>query len=146
MKPLRRLIAALAVPAFVALAAGSASAEGEKEVPARYQILAVKDGFVRLDTQTGTMVHCQSEIGNFNCAAIETEEKPDYAIRARPDGNDTSELETRIGRLEARIKQLEERSVKYPSEEDLDRTFSMMERFMRRFMDQAGKDSDETSL
>ena len=92
----------------------------------RYQLERTEDGYVRLDTQTGTMSLCREQGDQLICQ-MATE--------------DREALEDRIDALADRIAALEERSggpaeeqtSDLPSDEELERSMGIMETFMRRF-------------
>lgn len=101
--------------------AGGASAQ-----ESRYQLERTQDGYVRLDTQTGTMSLCREQGEQLICQ-MATE--------------DREALEDRIDALADRIAALESRSdvpsegdrSALPSDEELERSMGIMETFMRRF-------------
>ncbi len=90
----------------------------------RFQLEKTEQGIVRLDTQTGAMTLCRDENGTLAC-------------RMQPD--ERAAYEAELDRLEKRVTALEERLSHtplnaLPSDEEVDRSLSIMERFMRRFM------------
>ncbi len=92
----------------------------------RYQLERTADGYVRLDTETGTMSLCREQGDQLICQ-MATE--------------DREALEDRIDALSDRIAALETRTgattdgqrSDLPSDEELERSMGIMETFMRRF-------------
>jgi hypothetical protein len=90
-----------------------------------YQLERTEDGYVRMDTRTGRMWLCRETSGSLTCdPATET-----GAAVAPP-----SDLEARVAALEAQIAGEPQAAGQLPSDEEFERSLSMMERFMRRFM------------
>ena len=107
------------LPVAVALAAAPASAGAEPKSEQRFEIVAVADGVVRLDTATGTMTHCREQGDGFSCKVIGAE----ASAITRPA-----------------LPQAEGKNSKL---EDFDQALGMMERAMKRFMAIAG-DKDKS--
>lgn len=133
------LILALVAP----LAASAADAAVN-----RFQIEKTKYGFVRLDGQTGAMIFCRED---------------DEAVACSPASSEASAVEDQVKALEEKVKALEtnlkaseERarasqeklmaamrdagkvplvSGRLPTDKEIDDTFSVFEKFMRKFMD-----------
>ena len=103
------------LPVAVVLAAAPVTAGAEPKADQRFQIVAVADGVVRLDTVTGAMTHCRDQGDGFSCKLIGTE--PSAAI-ARPA----------LPKAESKDSKLE----------DFDQALGMMERAMKSFMAIAG--------
>lgn len=88
---------------------------------ARYQLISVSGGFVRLDMVTGVMTFCRDEVDSFRCSPIQAdtarqEMRPGAGIEPRQsDGREPGFKEDKSG-------------------EDFDRALSMMDKAMRRFM------------
>jgi hypothetical protein len=103
----------------------------------RYQLERTENGYVRLDTQTGAMSICQERGEQLVCrlAADERDamETDSVGLRAELDA------------LERRVAALEEGRPAggLPSDEELDRTLSFMERFFRTFMGLAQEWSED---
>ncbi len=85
----------------------------------RYQLQQTPNGVVRLDTQTGELSYCHDADGTLTCASSEGEDIIRQKIEA---------LEARIAALEASLSNKE-----LPSDEELERGFSIMENFIKRF-------------
>ncbi|MCO6187180.1 hypothetical protein [Rhizobium sp. L1K21] len=86
---------------------------------ARYQLQPTPEGLVRLDTHTGELAYCREVAGALEC----TQAQSDAALLKR------------IEALEKRIAVLERQSPAddLPSDAELEKGFSIMEKFMRRF-------------
>lgn len=89
----------------------------------RFTLEKTEDGYVRLNTETGAMSLCEERSGQLVC---------------RMATEDRAAFEDELAALNARVEALEEKlgtgTFGLPSEEDLDRTFGIMERFFKRFM------------
>lgn len=108
----------------------------------RFVMLPGDDGFVRLDTFTGEMSACSEADGQIVC---------------RMAADERMALEKEIDLLEERIAALEKAlendtpglSESFPTDEEIDKTFGMMEKMMRRFLgiiedfDSKNKELDE---
>ena len=111
--------------AIAVLAVGPSSAQEE-----RYSLERTDTGYVRMDRQTGEMSICTETAGDLFCRKASDE---------RDDGGDLGEirrLRQRIDALETRLTALEAAPPKdeLPSEETVEQTLSIMERFFRRFV------------
>lgn len=90
----------------------------------RFQLERTDRGIVRLDTETGAITTCRDENDELTC-------------RMAPD--ERAAYETELNLLEKRVTALEERLSqtppdRLPSDAEVDRSLSIMERFMRTFM------------
>jgi hypothetical protein len=107
------------------LLSGAVLAQDREET--RFRLEKTENGgFVRLDTQTGAMTLCRDEGGNLTC---------------RMAADERAAYERELELLERRISALEEKAGASPSpnripgEAEIEQTLSIMERFMRRFME-----------
>lgn len=118
-----------------ALAIGSAAAAER----GRFVLEPAEDGFIRLDTETGTVSHCRSRDGNWRCESLADERKAlDDEIGRLAEEN--RRLEQRVAELEAELGHDHApggSSLKLPSEEDVDRVVGFFENLMRRLIDMA---------
>jgi hypothetical protein len=100
------------------------------EDTARYSLEKTADGYVRMDRQSGEMSVCKETDGQLVCR-LAADERAAYETSA-------AALAKRLDALEQKVAALEGGSAKslsaLPSEEEFDKTLSMMERFFRRFM------------
>lgn len=114
-----------------ALLAGLAATSAHAEDIGRYRLEKTADGYVRMDTETGTMSKCSEQSGQLVCrmAADERNAFQDEADRLR---SSIKALEERVGKLENSLSARLES--KLPSEEEFNRTMGYMERFFRGFL------------
>ncbi len=90
-----------------------------------FQLERTEDGYVRMDTRTGRMWLCREASGGLTC---------DPATETGSAATTVADLEARIAALEAQIAAVPQASGQLPSDEEFERSLSVMERFMRRFM------------
>ena len=109
MRPeVRCLLFALAGVAVLAAPAWSGDAKPPAGVPTgagRYVLSAARDGFVRLDTVTGTVSHCSQQAGVWHCDTIAGE---DARLKARLDAIslEVAKVSTAVAALGARVADL----------------------------------------
>lgn len=96
----------------------------------RYSLEKTGEGYVRMDKQSGQMSICRETDGQLVCR-LAADERDAYETAAALLGKRLDTLEQRLAALENGAPK--PRNV-LPSEEEFDKTLSMMERFMRRFM------------
>ncbi len=105
----------------------------------RYALEKTADGYVRMDKSTGQMSICKEADGQLVC---------------RIAADERSAYEDSLAGLTKRVEALEQKMLTMsgtapqsqnalPSEEEFDKTLSMMERFMRRFMGVVREFDDE---
>jgi hypothetical protein len=123
----------------LSMAAMLAASAAHADQTGRYVFQKSGDGFARLDSETGQISLCDNKSDQLTCRPA-TEEKQ------APQG-EIDRLNQKIDKLEGRVADLEKRMVSpkdlLPSDEQVDRTLGIMERFFRRFMDIA-RDFDKT--
>ena len=120
----RKSTAALLLATGIALAGATQAALAQE---GRFVMERTESGFVRLDTFTGELSVCSAAEGQMVC---------------RMAADERLALEQQIDQLEERITELEqktgempaERPGGLPSDEEIDRTFGIMEQMMRRFL------------
>lgn len=127
MKAIGAIAVILAAMPFTP-AAQAQDATAEKPAPGRFQLERMTDGVVRLDTQTGAMSLCHEKEGNLVC---------------RMAADERAAYEQQLDRLEGRVAALEARAgtasglvspgKEMPSDEEVERSIGIMERFMRSF-------------
>lgn len=102
----------------------------------RYQLQPVEGGVVRLDTATGEMTLCKADGGKLACA-------PSAQMPAAnaPAASDLAALKARVDALERQMAGAS-KGADLPTDAEVDRSLSIMEKFMRRFMGIA-KDLDQ---
>jgi|EndMetStandDraft_4_1072995.scaffolds.fasta_scaffold669118_1 hypothetical protein len=118
VKILAALLALTALPAFAQ----------EKE-PARYQLISVSGGFVRLDAVTGEMTFCRDEVDSFRCSPISTDAAK---MEVKPEAG---------ARLQRDTAKKDDSAI-----EDFDKALTMMERAMKSFMAMTQENPKECAL
>lgn len=109
----------------------------------RYVMKDVEGGFIRLDTGTGAVSLCRSLNEQWRCEPVaDAEDALQDEINRLAEEN--AALQQKLSELTGPQGQ---RSIgptlELPSEEDLDRIFGIVERFMRRFIDFARSLSED---
>jgi hypothetical protein len=118
---------ALIIPA--ALAAGlTGSARGE-EVD-RYRLEKTENGYIRMDTRTGEVSTCEEKTGQLVCRIA-----PDERLALQ---DEIERLQAKLDALDQRVAKLEAQpsipKVLIPSDEEVDKSLDIMEKFFHRFM------------
>ena len=116
-------ISALPLTFAALLLAGTAHAEGE----GRYRMEKTDTGFVRLDTASGDVSLCREQDGQIVC---------------RMAADERAAFEKELDLLTRRVEALEKGGVSgetaakpsMPTDEEIDRTMTIMEKMMQRFM------------
>ena len=130
------------LPALAALfvSASSIGATAQDD-PGRFSMTPTPNGILRLDRQTGVVSRCETQAGTFRCSVVPDERtalqdeidrltRENAALRARLDAPDTSP----------------KASPGLPSDAELDRALSLMERALRRFKDIMREPADAKPL
>ena len=91
------------------------------DLPGRYTIERVEDGFLRLDSMTGAVSLCAPRNKVWSCATVSDDTE---TLRAENEA-----LKDRIAELEAASKTLT-----LPSDEDIDRMMDMLNRMVERLI------------
>ncbi len=114
---------------LIAMAAGISAADAQETDAGRFRLEKAADGFVRLDTKTGAMTLCREQDGALVCR-MAADERAAYQ-------EDLDRLEKRVGALEQALATGRPlsggKSETMPSDEEVDRSIGIMERFMRSF-------------
>lgn len=97
----------------------------------RYRLEKSAEGYVRMDTQTGTMSLCEEKSGQLVCRVAADERTAFQDEIDRLQGS-VKALEERVARLEGSASTRQESNL--PSEEEFEKTMGYMERFFRTFM------------
>jgi hypothetical protein len=125
---------------FLALLLAPAAALSQETV--QYELEKTANGYVRMNKATGEMSICKEAEGQLICRIAADE-------RAAYDGS-LEDLAKRVEALEQKLAVLEGTAPKsqnmLPTEEEFDKTLSMMERFMRRFMGVVREFEDDPAL
>jgi hypothetical protein len=148
----RHHVLAGAVAGSLALVA-AASVALAQERPGRYSMSPVEGGFVRLDTETGAMSHCKAQpkeaaaSGQWTCQPM-----GDTAADLRKLETENKDLRAEVKRMEDLLglngdkpksddKHAEQRPggpgapFNLPSEQEVDKALSYMERMVKKFHD-----------
>lgn len=121
------------VTALTLLLMSQASLAQNATDSARFQLERTSNGFIRLDKQTGDVSFCREEPTGLTCRLAADERKA---------------FEQELDALDTRVTQLEQKKPSasgLPSDEEVEKSLSIMERFFSRFMDIIGERRDEQS-
>jgi hypothetical protein len=121
MRPVALIVPALLLAGLV----GSASGE---EVE-RYRLEKTENGYVRMDTATGEMSICEERTGQLVCK-MAADERAAFQ-------DEIDRLQAKLDGIEGRVAKLEERAIPealLPSDEEVDKSLDIMEKFFNRFM------------
>jgi hypothetical protein len=127
------------------LACGPALAEGATAAQGRYQIAPDGDGFVRLDTETGALAHCDRSNGVWRCTSV-VEDLSGIEGRLLALEEELAALRTDLEELSKQIADVEggdepreppaaRGRLPEEQEKELDEALSFAERMMQRFFD-----------
>ncbi len=116
--------------------------------PNRYTMTPSSDGFLRLDTLTGAVSICNKKSGEWQCESLAPGSNESNSISSQPNNitqakidkllRENKELKAEIKKLEEEIFKisrngdLDKKTLKLPSEEDVDKVMSFMERMIER--------------
>jgi hypothetical protein len=121
----RVLLPRVALP-LVLLSIGAHGVLGQEPQPERFQMEKTETGFVRLDRETGAVSLCRDDGGNLVCR-MAADERAAYE-------RELDLLEKRVTALEQKLESTP-RARTLPGEAEIEQSLSIMERFMRRFME-----------
>ncbi len=124
----------LSAVAAVLMFAVSAQAQETTDTSGRYAMKDVDDGLLRLDTQSGEVSHCRKLNTAWTCSAVADDRTAlqDEITRLQKENE---ALRQKQASADAMAKSEEGKSSDLPSDADLDKIMSFMEKFMRRFFD-----------
>jgi hypothetical protein len=114
------------------------------EANGRYSLSPLDGGVVKLDTRTGVITECRRKDDTLSCALASDE-------RQRLQ-NEIDRLSRENAELRARVANppiagsIERPAPALPSDEEVDRALSLMERFLRRFKTIMREGNDSTRL
>ena len=110
-------------------AAGQATKTAADAPPAsgRYTMAPVDGGFLRMDTDTGAVSLCAKKAAAWNCETV----PDDY--KAMQQENEALKRELSELRREGGPTAKAERKLELPSEEEIDKAISQVEKYMRKF-------------
>jgi hypothetical protein len=109
----------------------------------RYQIAPDGDGFIRLDTETGDLAHCDRSDGVWRCAVVD-EDRSNVDRRILALQEELAVLRADLEDLGERLALIEEDEAAPPAtsdelaekqEKEFDEALSFAERMIRRFFD-----------
>ncbi|MEO8667048.1 MAG: hypothetical protein ABI399_00915 [Bauldia sp.] len=130
------------LPLFMAGAlalAAPALAENASPNAGRYAVQPSDDGFIRLDTETGSVSHCRRTAGVWHCEGV-ADAKSGIEIKVDALASAVVSLTGEVGRLKAELTTLKAPPPEQPrsqlspeDEKELDRTLGFAERLMQRF-------------
>lgn len=118
---MRRLAIFMTGALAMGLAPGNDRAAADE---ARFELRQADGAIVRLDRQTGAITTCRERDGELTCH-MAPDERAAYE-------SELDLLEKRVTALEERLSQI--RPDRLPNDAEVDRSLSIMERFMRSFM------------
>ena len=148
------------VPAILCLAGGlllvgPAFGQGQLQTTGRYQIERDGDGFVRLDTETGTLTYCEKSEEVWRCEVL-VEGDSDADGRVLALQRRLAELDAEVAAMAERLAAIEggEEPPPAPSDDqrrlseeqekkEFDEALSFAERMMQRFFDMIREFKDE---
>lgn len=118
------------VLAFAVVFAASVSGAAAQDDDGRYTMTPTPDGALRLDRRTGVVSHCEKQGGAFRCTVVPDER---HALQDEIDRliRENAELRAKLDTANASPKA----APSLPSDAELDRALSLMERALRRFKD-----------
>lgn len=121
----------------------------------RYQIAPDGDGFVRLDTETGALSHCERSDGTWRCAVV-VDDRAEIDARIGALQEEMASLKAELEILSDRLASLEDGldktdgplpggGLSEEQEQELDEALSFAERMMQRFFDMIRELKNEQS-
>lgn len=138
------------------LLGGAAVAEELPAQSGRFQIAPDGDGFVRLDTETGTLSHCSRSEGVWRCIVV-SEERTEVDSRLLVLESEVAALKETLAEIDMRLATIQEDEVAMAptaplreklleeEEREFDEALSFAERMMQRFFDMIRDLKDEES-
>jgi hypothetical protein len=159
-----KTVAVAAVAACIAGSAAIAESMPDSE-NGRYTLSPVADGLIRLDTRTGTVSTCNNTGTGWACYAVPDERsaldaeigrlqadnerlKAQLAARGPTDGKTDEALpkSDSLKKAEPKVADSERKiEIPVPSDQDMDRVVSFLERAWRRLMDMANRMQKDVS-
>ena len=146
--PLRRVLGAAVSVAMVLLATTAGPGWAQSDLPAgspgRFTMQPADGGILRLDTQTGALSMCRRASGGWSCEMMPDDRKA--------SADEMAGLKAENDALKSAVKRLEETAgvpdaqkpggaekrqsgVQLPTEEDVDKAMSYVQRMMKKFKD-----------
>jgi hypothetical protein len=119
----------LAVGAATALALLSLPLRAEE--PGRFVLKETdQNSFIRLDTHTGAVSHCSSSVGEWSCKSVK-DDRAELHEEIAKLRKENAELKTRLAGARETAP---EAPLALPSEADLDRIMTLLEKYLERFL------------
>jgi hypothetical protein len=132
----------LLAPAILAVLAVVPASAQTRDVPGRYTMQPIEGGFLRLDTQTGTVSTCRAGAGNLVLCQPAQEEQQGLST-------EIARLRTENIELKAEVKRLQETAgigapplagppaekLQLPTVEDVDHALDYLERMFKKIRD-----------
>jgi len=164
LSPLRLAV----VTALFALGIGGTAAAGEPSAPdtenGRYALSQQSDGIIRLDTRSGTVSNCNNSSGGWACYAMPDERKAmdeeigrlqaeNEKLKAQLASRESATADKTDEALPKSDKQASPKTaegerkieIPLPSDQDMDRVMSFLERAWRRLIDMANRVQKDVS-
>lgn len=139
-----RILVAIGAIAVAAMLVPAVAQVPESEKPGRFTLQPVEGGGVlRMDNETGALVHCTKREADVACEGVRVVEEQSRQQLVQL-GKENADLKAEIKRLEDLLANPAQsggrhahRSPKFefPSEEDVDKALSYMERMFKKFRD-----------
>jgi|SRR5215207_814770 len=122
------------VPATCLLVAGTLSGPALAQETGRYTLAPLEGGIVKLDTRTGALTECRRKGDALSCTLVPDERQPlqDEIDRL---SRENADLRAQLGSKAPPAGNTATPAPSLPSDAEIDRALSLMERFMRRFKD-----------
>jgi hypothetical protein len=122
------------VPAMYLLVTATLGGPALAEEAGRYTLAPLEGGIVKLDTRTGALSECRRKGDTLNCTLVPDERQPlqDEIDRL---SRENAELRAQLGAKAPTAGSTAAPAPSLPSDADIDRALSLMERFMRGLKD-----------
>jgi hypothetical protein len=122
----------LSLTAFTAVSAQTTTPDSEN---GRYSFNPVSDGVLRLDTRTGQVSHCSRIDVGWACKVIPDERSALESEIARLQGESATLKKELLARPTLSPAKPGEPELKLPSDADVDKMISFLEKFWRRLIE-----------
>jgi hypothetical protein len=141
--PHRSLVVAATALAVLAPASQAETPPAAAAKPGRYAMHPADGGFIRLDTETGSVTHCGRADGQWTCQALADDRKT-YEAEIDRLTKENAELKSAVRRLEELAglgepgkndKKSESPlpKLQLPTEADVDRAMTYVQRILKKF-------------
>ena len=117
--------------------------------PGKYMMTPVDGGFLRMDTDTGDVSICTKKAGSFACEAVKDEALAKERALARLE-QENKDMKRELGERRANGPRADrgpdtdraERKLELPTEEEVDKALSYLDRMMKKFKGFMDKQKD----